>query len=422
MDPPSTKKSTGKKVAPSPYAVKGKQTTKAAANPLIEKTPKNFGVGQDVQPKRDVSRFVKWPQYVKLQRQKKIIYQRLKVPPALNQFTHVLDKNTATQVFKLMHKYRPESKSEKRERLRAAALAKSEKKEVAKTDKPVVIKYGINHITALVEAKKAQLVVIADDVDPIELVLWLPALCRKMGVPYCISNAKMAKRAAIAAKEIAARHCRIEMSVIGSDYNIMITTTTNTTNNIYLKGQQQEHHPYRPLPSVLTDFFAFKLCDLIPTRPLPAGSKRTAPELVYFILKITSQARISCHIAVVALIYIERCKAALPKNAIGDQGIFTAVDTIHRIFVASLLVASKYLHGTCWGSSQNVVTEEQKSTEDTPVWLNNARMANICSRFYTLQEINQLELSFLNLIKYDCFVNPIEVQEYLVLHRQDLLL
>jgi hypothetical protein len=50
------------------------------------------------------------------------------------------------------------------------------------------------------------------------------------------------------------------------------------------------------------------------------GSNRTAPELVYFILKITSQARISCYIAVVALIYIERCKAALPKNAIGDQG------------------------------------------------------------------------------------------------------
>ncbi|KAF9179198.1 60S ribosomal protein L7A, partial [Haplosporangium sp. Z 27] len=50
--------------------------------------------------------------------------------------------------------------------------------------------YGINHITALVEAKKASLVVIADDVDPIELVLWLPALCRKMGIPYVIVKGK----------------------------------------------------------------------------------------------------------------------------------------------------------------------------------------------------------------------------------------
>ncbi len=52
--------------------------------------------------------------------------------------------------------------------------------------KPVVVKYGINHITQLVESGKAQAVVIAHDVDPIELVVWLPALCKKMGVPYCI--------------------------------------------------------------------------------------------------------------------------------------------------------------------------------------------------------------------------------------------
>ena len=45
-------------------------------------------------------------------------------------------------------------------------------------------------MTILVETKKAQLVLIANDVDPIELVLFLPALCRKMGVPYCIVKNK----------------------------------------------------------------------------------------------------------------------------------------------------------------------------------------------------------------------------------------
>ena len=34
------------------------------------------------------------------------------------------------------------------------------------------------------------MVVIAHDVDPIELVVWLPALCRKMEVPYCIVKGK----------------------------------------------------------------------------------------------------------------------------------------------------------------------------------------------------------------------------------------
>ena len=48
------------------------------------------------------------------------------------------------------------------------------------------MKYGLNHVTQLVESGKAQLVCIAHDVDPIELVLWLPALCKKQGVPYCI--------------------------------------------------------------------------------------------------------------------------------------------------------------------------------------------------------------------------------------------
>jgi len=59
-----------------------------------------------------------------------------------------------------------------------------------KNKKPNFLKYGINHVTALVEQKKAKLVVIANDVDPVELVLWLPALCRKMQVPYCIVKNK----------------------------------------------------------------------------------------------------------------------------------------------------------------------------------------------------------------------------------------
>ena len=55
-----------------------------------------------------------------------------------------------------------------------------------------MVKYGLNHITSLVEAGKAQLVCIAHDVDPIELVIWLPALCRKMNIPYVIVKARAA--------------------------------------------------------------------------------------------------------------------------------------------------------------------------------------------------------------------------------------
>merc|ERR1712113_133086 len=171
-----------------------------------EKRPKNFGIGSDVQPKRDLTRFVKWPKYVRLQRQKRILYQRLKVPPSINQFTQTLDQQTATQLFKLLHKYRPETKAEKKGRLTQLA----ERKAAGKPDtekKPVVIKYGINHITKLIESKKAKLVCIAHDVDPIEIVVWLPALCRKMGVPYCIVKGKSSTWQACAQEECNCNCC-----------------------------------------------------------------------------------------------------------------------------------------------------------------------------------------------------------------------
>ncbi len=78
---------------------------------------------------------------------------------------------TATQLFKLLHKYRPETKVEKKQRLKAAALKKSEGDATTTGKKPITVKYGINHVTNLIEQKKAQLVVIAHDVDPIEV--WL---------------------------------------------------------------------------------------------------------------------------------------------------------------------------------------------------------------------------------------------------------
>merc|ERR1719236_187680 len=62
--------------------------------------------------------------------------------------------------------------------------------EKAGTKKPQVVKFGLNHVTSLVEEKQAKLVVIAHDVDPIELVCWLPTLCRKKEVPFCIIKGK----------------------------------------------------------------------------------------------------------------------------------------------------------------------------------------------------------------------------------------
>merc|ERR1712002_1028047 len=188
--PAKTKRVKVKRVAPAPLKT-AKPTPKKTVNVLIEKRPKNFGIGADIQPKRDLSRFVRWPKYIRLQRQKRILQDRLKVPPSINQFSQTLDQQTAIQLFKLMHKYRPETKAEKKLRLSAIAAKRAETGQAAAAGKkPIVLKYGINHVTNLVESRKARLVVIAHDVDPIEIVVWLPALCRKMGVPYCIVKGK----------------------------------------------------------------------------------------------------------------------------------------------------------------------------------------------------------------------------------------
>lgn len=98
-----------------------------------------------------------------------MLKRRLKVPPSINQFTQTVDKNTATQIFRLLSKYKPEDKAQKKARLQAAAAAKASSDADAAGPKPLFVKFGLNHVTALIEQKKAQLVIIAHDVDPIEV-------------------------------------------------------------------------------------------------------------------------------------------------------------------------------------------------------------------------------------------------------------
>jgi large subunit ribosomal protein L7Ae len=116
----------------------------------------HISAGQHIQPTRDLTRFVKWPEYIQLQRKKVVLNQRLKVPPALAQFGHTLDKNTATQLFRLLNKYRPETRQEKKARLdkEAQAIAANDGKKPAagKDDKkPLFVKMGLNHCVALIE-------------------------------------------------------------------------------------------------------------------------------------------------------------------------------------------------------------------------------------------------------------------------------
>ena len=58
-------------------AVKGKKVVESKGNTstggsgkasLFKKRTRNFRIGGDIQPKRDLTRFVKWPRYIRIQR------------------------------------------------------------------------------------------------------------------------------------------------------------------------------------------------------------------------------------------------------------------------------------------------------------------------------------------------------------------
>lgn len=180
------KKNQKKRVPTAPLAVGSSQQQTVKKSPLFEKKARSFRIGGDIQPKRNLTRFTKWPQYIRLQRQKRIMLQRLKVPPSIAQFQTTVDKNQMSMIMRLCKKIAPETKAQKKQRVKEMAGHKT-----ATDNKSIpTLKFGINHVTDLIEQKKAKLVVIAHDVDPIELVVWLPALCRKKNVPFCIVKSK----------------------------------------------------------------------------------------------------------------------------------------------------------------------------------------------------------------------------------------
>jgi hypothetical protein len=57
---------------------------------------------------------------------------------------------SATNLFKMLLKYRPEDRTAKKERLLKRAQAEAEGKTV-EVKKPIVVKYGLNHVTYLIE-------------------------------------------------------------------------------------------------------------------------------------------------------------------------------------------------------------------------------------------------------------------------------
>jgi large subunit ribosomal protein L7Ae len=140
------------------------------------------------------------------------------------QFDTTLDRNQAAQLFKLLMKYQPETAAAKATRIEGLAKATAAGENAKSGAAPNVLKFGLKHVTTLIEEKKAKMVCIAHDVAPLELVLWLPALCRKMDIPFCIVKGK-ARLGTLTHQ----KNCAVVAltSVDKEDANTLATLTTN---------------------------------------------------------------------------------------------------------------------------------------------------------------------------------------------------
>jgi large subunit ribosomal protein L7Ae len=208
-------------------------------HPLCQPQKRNFRLGNHVKPSIVKARFVKWPRYVRLQRQKRILFRRLKVPSGIAQFCNTLDKANTTTLLKALAKYTPETKKEKVDRIRAKAEAKATKGKETESAKPITVKYGLNHVTHLIEQKKAKLVIIASDVDPIENVVFLPTLCKTMDIPFCIVKNK-SRLGALVHKKTATCLAITDFAKAANDFNNLVRVCKESFNSAQMKFRNPE--------------------------------------------------------------------------------------------------------------------------------------------------------------------------------------
>ncbi|KAI9140261.1 hypothetical protein BKA69DRAFT_531188 [Paraphysoderma sedebokerense] len=96
-----------------------------------------------------------------------------------------------------------------------------------------------------------------------------------------------------------------------------------------------------PIPECMIEFIIQKASSVIKCSPHPGNqSIQIMPSLPDFIRQLLLRVKVQSTVLVGAAVYLDRLKQKLPPGA---KGMYC---TTHRIFLASLIVASKYLCDT----------------------------------------------------------------------------
>jgi len=152
---------------------------------------------------------------------------------------------------------------------------------------------------------------------------------------------------------------------------------------------------YSRSPDALLSFTANTANNLLPCNPHRTLTHHQLPSLSRFVHEIFQQSHLPPSIMVISLIYLHRLKSKLPAQARGD------FDTPFKLFLAAILVASKY-------------------TSECGTSLTSQMVSRMTNGLYTAQDVNHMERSFLGLIKYDLWVDVDEVRSFLDLYGDTL--
>jgi hypothetical protein len=128
----------------------------------------------------------------------------------------------------------------------------------------------------------------------------------------------------------------------------------------------------------------------IPINPAPLSQNLLLPSLLTFVEQVVYAAKSLPVTLLCTIAYVDRIRVKLPMKARGNH------ETHHRIFLAALILSTKYLY-------------------DVP--LKNKHWATF-SRVFSCPEVNLMELQFLKLLDYDLEVKMEDV--YATMQRYNL--
>ncbi|ORX83760.1 hypothetical protein K493DRAFT_195031, partial [Basidiobolus meristosporus CBS 931.73] len=109
------------------------------------------------------------------------------------------------------------------------------------------------------------------------------------------------------------------------------------------------------------------------------------PPFPSLVRRVIRHCGVQTSVLLVALIYVDRLRNYLPSKAVGTP------TTGHRIFLASILLASKF-------------------HEDSALWC--VDVADVVSKYWDILEVNEMERVFLEYIKFDLWVDRDHINSY----------